>query len=123
MTAWLQARPTRVLAAIAFCGSLCFGLASPPSPLAALAWLGFIPLLLAAIGVGGRPATAAVAHVTTTPSGVAHRGRSGAAGVGSWAAAALRCLRLPVERHVDVDVDAGIAIDLGINAGIKNRWL
>ena len=58
MTAWLQARSTRVLAAIAFTGSLCFGLASPPSPVPALAWLGFIPLFLAAIGVQGRRARA-----------------------------------------------------------------
>jgi len=56
VTAWLQARSTRALAAIAFTGSLCFGLASPPSPVPALAWLGFIPLLLAAAGVVGRPA-------------------------------------------------------------------
>ncbi|MCR9160912.1 MAG: apolipoprotein N-acyltransferase [Nannocystaceae bacterium] len=54
MTAWLQARSTRTLAAIAFTGSLCFGLASPPSAVPALAWLGFIPLLLAAVGVRGR---------------------------------------------------------------------
>ena len=54
MTAWLQARSTGVLAAIAFTGSLCFGLASPPSSAPALAWLGFIPLLLAAVGVHGR---------------------------------------------------------------------
>lgn len=58
MTAWLQARSTRTLAAIAFVGSLCFGLASPPSAVAALAWLGFIPLLLAAVGMRGRAAKA-----------------------------------------------------------------
>ncbi len=51
MTAWLQAQRVLLLAAIASCGSLCFGLASPPSAVGALAWLGFIPLLLAAIGV------------------------------------------------------------------------
>lgn len=58
MTAWLQARSTRTLAAIAFTGSLLFGLASPPSPVPVLAWLGFVPLLLAAVGVDGRRARA-----------------------------------------------------------------
>lgn len=58
MTAWLQARHTWALAAIAFTGSLLFGLASPPSDAAALAWLGFIPLLLAARGMEGRRARA-----------------------------------------------------------------
>lgn len=56
MSAWLQARRTAVLAGLAFLGSLCFGLASPPSSVPAIAWLGFIPLLLAAEGVTGRRA-------------------------------------------------------------------
>ncbi|MEM6290199.1 MAG: apolipoprotein N-acyltransferase [Myxococcota bacterium] len=54
MTAWLQSQRTVVVAALAFTGSLMFGLAAPPSELAALAWLGFVPLLVAAHGVVGR---------------------------------------------------------------------
>lgn len=56
MSAWLQARRTAVLAGLAFLGSLSFGLASPPSSVPWLAWLGFIPLLLAAKGAEGRRA-------------------------------------------------------------------
>ncbi len=56
MSAWLQARHTAVLAGLAFLGSLSFGLASPPSSTPALAWFGFIPLLLAATGVQARRA-------------------------------------------------------------------
>ena len=58
MIAWLQARPTWLLALFASTGSLWFGLASPPSVMPELAWLGFIPLLLAARGMEGRRARA-----------------------------------------------------------------
>lgn len=54
MSDWLQARTTVVLAALAALGSLAFGLASPPSSVPALAWVGFVPLLLVAPALVGR---------------------------------------------------------------------
>ncbi len=58
MSDWLRSQSTWVLAGIAFLGSLAFGLASPPSRVPMLAWVGFIPLLLAAHGAVDRSAKA-----------------------------------------------------------------